>query len=183
MWQVLSTIANFNLETNVTSSPGLPSWWLNEVLVYYPVPDWYLCEMKVLHGDGGLSVTADGLTFAVLLVGVVGAVSLSIAALLSADALAFDALELHGGADGAVLLVAAVVALGEAVAAPRHGDAVDVSGGAGELLRGAGGGLCEGSHHIITLISGQRPMASQASSPALLPWRSLVEMALSKLLS
>lgn len=71
-----------------------------------------------------------------------------------------------GRADGAVLLVAAVVTLSEAVAAPRHGDAVDVSGGTGELLRGAGWGLYEGRHHIITRGSHHWPIASQASSPA-----------------
>lgn len=82
-----------------------------------------------------------GPTFTVLLVRVVCAVGLAVAAQLGADALALVALELEGRADGAVLLVAAVVALSKAVAAPRHGDAVDVSGGTGELLRGAGGGL------------------------------------------
>lgn len=80
-------------------------------------------------------------TLTVLLIRVVGAVRFPVAAPLSVDAASFVTLELMGGADGAALLVAAVVTLWEAVAAPGHGDAVDLSCGAGELLCGAGGGL------------------------------------------
>ena len=73
-------------------------------------------------------------TLTVLLVGVIGTVRFTVAASLSVDAASFVALELEGRADGAVLLVAAVVTLGEAVAPPGHGDAVDLPRGAGELL-------------------------------------------------
>lgn len=54
-------------------------------------------------------------------------VDLAVAAQAEVDALAAVALELCVGADGTVLLIAAVVALGEAVAAPGLWDAVHLS--------------------------------------------------------
>lgn len=78
-------------------------------------------------------------TLTVALVRLIGTVGFAVAAPVGVDAASSVALELQQRADGAVLLVAAVGALSEAVAAPGHGDAVDVPGGAGELLRGAGG--------------------------------------------
>lgn len=81
------------------------------------------------------------LTFTLVLVRSVLTVDLSVAAEAQVDALPAVALELGLRADGTVLLVAAVVTLGETVAPPRLRDAVNLPRGAGELLRGAGGGL------------------------------------------
>lgn len=81
-------------------------------------------------------------TFTLALVGPVLAVDLPVAAQAEVNALPAVALELVLGADGTVLLVAAVVTLGVAVAPPGLRDAVHLAGGAGELLRGAGGRLC-----------------------------------------
>lgn len=55
------------------------------------------------------------------------AVDLAVAAQAEVDALAAVALELCVRADGTVLLVAAVVALGEAITAPCLWDAVHLS--------------------------------------------------------
>lgn len=80
-------------------------------------------------------------TFTLVLVRPVLTVELSVAAQTELDALAAVALELGLGADGTVVLVALVVALGVAVASPGLRDAVDLAGCAGELLRGTGGRL------------------------------------------
>lgn len=80
-------------------------------------------------------------TFTVLLIGLVRTVGFTIAASLSINAASSIALELEGGADGAVFFVALVFTFSIAVAVPRHGDAVDFSCRAGELLRGARGRL------------------------------------------
>lgn len=72
--------------------------------------------------------------FTLVLVGPVLAVDLPVAALALPYALPAVALELGLGADGTFLLVAVVVALGEAVAPPGVGDAVHLSGDAGELI-------------------------------------------------
>lgn len=58
---------------------------------------------------------------------------------MGVDAAPSVALELQGRADGTVFFIAAVSTLSKAVAAPRHGNAVDLPRGARELLRGAGG--------------------------------------------
>lgn len=81
------------------------------------------------------------LTFTLALVGPVLTVDLSVAAEAQVDALPAVALELGLGADGTVLLVAAVVTLGVTVAPPRLRDAVHLAGRTGELLRGTGGRL------------------------------------------
>lgn len=81
------------------------------------------------------------LTFTLVLVGAVLTVDLSVAAQALVDALPAVALELGLGADGTVLLIAAVVTLGVTVAPPGLRDAVHLTGGTGELLRGAGGRL------------------------------------------
>lgn len=83
-------------------------------------------------------------TLAILLIWAVRAVGFTVAPQLSVHALAFVALELEAGADGAVHLVAVVRALCDAVATPRHRDAVDLAGGTGELLARAGGRLWGG---------------------------------------
>lgn len=80
-------------------------------------------------------------TFTIQFIRAVCAVWLSVAAQLRVHALAFVALELEFGADGAVHLVAVVCALGDAVAAPRHGDAVDLTSSTGKLLARARGRL------------------------------------------
>lgn len=68
---------------------------------------------------------ARSLTVTLLvLVGAVVAVELAVAAQAEVDTLPAVALELCVGANGTILLVAAVVALGEAVAAPCLRDAV-----------------------------------------------------------
>lgn len=81
------------------------------------------------------------LTFTLVLVGAVLAVDLAVAAQAQVDALAAVTLELRLRADGTVLLIAAIVTLGETVAPPRLWDAVYLARRAGELLWGAGGGL------------------------------------------
>lgn len=81
------------------------------------------------------------LTFTLVLVGPVLTVDLPVAAEAQLDALAAVALELGVGADGTVLLVAAVVTLGVTVAPPGLRDAVHLPGRTGELLRGTGGGF------------------------------------------
>lgn len=81
------------------------------------------------------------LTFTLVLVGAVLAVDLAVTAQRQVHALAAVALELDLGAHGAVVLVAVVVALGVAVAAPRLRDAVHLARHALELLWGAGGRL------------------------------------------
>lgn len=80
-------------------------------------------------------------TFTVLLIRVIGTVRFTIAAPLSINAASFITLKLEGRADGTVLLIAAVVAFGEAVTTPGHRNTVDLPRGAGELLCGAGGRL------------------------------------------
>lgn len=98
-------------------------------------------------GRGGAGAGA-GLTVAVSFVGAVLAVGLAVAAQAQVHALAPRAGELGGRAYRAALLVALVVTLGEAIAAPGPGDAVDLPGGTRELVRGAGGRLCgEHKHH------------------------------------
>lgn len=62
-----------------------------------------------------------------VLVGAVVAVKLAVAAQAEVDTLPAVTLKLCVGANGTVLLVAAVFALWEAVAAPRLWDAVHVS--------------------------------------------------------
>lgn len=62
-----------------------------------------------------------------VLIGAVVAIVFAVAAQVDVDTLAAVALELGVGANGTVLLVAAVVALGEAVAAPHLRDAVHFS--------------------------------------------------------
>lgn len=81
------------------------------------------------------------LTFTLVLVRAVLTVDLAVAAQAQVDALAAVTLELRLGADGTVVLVAAVVTLGETVAPPRLRDAVYLPRRAGELLWGACGGL------------------------------------------
>lgn len=100
-------------------------------------------------GRGGAGAGAGaGLTVAVSFVGAVLAVGLAVAAQAQVHALAPRAGELGGRAYRAALLVALVVTLGEAIAAPGPGDAVDLPGGTRELVRGAGGRLCgEHKHH------------------------------------
>lgn len=80
-------------------------------------------------------------TFTVLLIRVIGTVRLSVAAPLSINAASFVTLELEGRADGAVLLITAVVTFRKAVTTPRHRNTVNLTCGAGELLCGAGGRL------------------------------------------
>lgn len=82
------------------------------------------------------------LTFTLVLVRAVLAVSLAVAAQRHVHTLAAVALELALWAHGAVGLVAVVVALGVAVAAPRLRNAVHFARHALELLRGTGGRLC-----------------------------------------
>lgn len=82
-----------------------------------------------------------GLTVAVGLVRAVLAVRLPVTAQSQVHALAARARKLGGGAHRAALLVALVVTLREAIAAPRPGDAVDLPGCAGKLVRGARGRL------------------------------------------
>lgn len=91
-------------------------------------------------GDGRCAPNCS-LTFALVLVGAVLAVDLAVAPEAQVDALATVALELALRANGAVLLVAVVVALGVAVAAPRLRDAVHFSRTARELLGGTRGGV------------------------------------------
>lgn len=76
-------------------------------------------------------------TLAALLIRAVLAVRLPVAAQGAVDALPALTLELAVRAQRAVLLVTVVLALREAIAAPRHRDAVNLTCETGELLRGA----------------------------------------------
>lgn len=105
----------------------------------------YVFTESITGGNSGKSAGSIcgtvGRTVAIQFIRAICAVWLSIAAQLRVHALAFVALELKLGADGAVHLVAVVCALGDAVAAPRHGDAVDLASSTGELLARARGRL------------------------------------------
>lgn len=113
------------------------------------------------QGLGGRGLGGErqgrGLTITVCLIRAVLTVSLTVTAQPQVHALAPRAGELGGGAHRAALLVALVVALREAIAAPGRGDAVDVPRGTGELVRGARGGLWgEGRRSTVTGSPAQR---------------------------
>lgn len=96
------------------------------------------------------SLFGEGLTVTIRLVGAVLTVGLAIAAQAQVHTLAPRAGELGGGAHGAALLVALVVALGKAVTAPGPGDTVDLPRSTCKLVWGAGGrlwGRDRGEHH------------------------------------
>ncbi len=90
------------------------------------------------------------LTFTLVLIRAVLTVDLSVAAEAQVDALPAVTLELGLGADGTVLLIAAVVTLRVTITPPCLRDAVHLTGRAGELLRGTGGGLCGTGTHRHT---------------------------------
>lgn len=100
---------------------------------------------KGTEGAGPGRAGRGRLTVAVGLVRAVLAVRLAVAAQAQVHALAPGTGELGGRAHRAALLVALVVTLGEAVAAPGPRDAVNLPGGASELVGGARGRLCGGA--------------------------------------
>lgn len=115
------------------------------------------------------------LTIAVRLIRAVLAVGLPIAAQPQVHTLATGAGELGRRAHGAALLVALVITLGEAVAAPGPRDAVDLPRGTGKLVGGTGGRLWGQRQHRDPSLTGWAigncVFVIQGSCPALpLAW-------------